>query len=134
MFFTVINNNTSTYRGANMQKYAYRKHPESKTFLSGLINQTTVPGTRILCSGWWGAARHFNYFGEIIQAIALAMPSAILANSLHGKLFPFIYPLYYLLLFIPRQIDDDSLCAAKYGAKWDEYKRLVPYRIIPGIY
>ena len=31
-------------------------------------NETT------LCSGFWGVARHLNYFGEIVQATALAIP------------------------------------------------------------
>jgi delta14-sterol reductase len=26
-----------------------------------------VPGTRLLCSGFWGLARHVNYCGEIVQ-------------------------------------------------------------------
>ena len=34
---------------------------------------------------------------------------------------------------MPRQLDDDARCAAKYGALWDEYCRRVPYRIIPWI-
>ena len=47
---------------------------------------------------------------------------------------PWLYPLYYVALLVPRQIDDDRRCAAKYGALWDEYRRRVPYRIIPFIY
>ena len=29
-----------------------------------------VPGTRLLCSGFWGLARHVNYCGEIVQVSA----------------------------------------------------------------
>jgi len=54
-------------RGANMQKFMYRTRPDDKTFLFGIVEQKVVPGSRILCSGWWGVSRHFNYFGEIIQ-------------------------------------------------------------------
>ena len=56
----------SLTRGANMQKYYFRTQPECKTFLFGLVEQRTLPGTHILVSGWWGVARHLNYFGEII--------------------------------------------------------------------
>ena len=62
-------------RGANMQKFCYKMWGEP-TFLCGLVRNETVPGTRILCSGWWGLARHVNYCGEIIQAIALALPAS----------------------------------------------------------
>lgn len=49
-------------------------------------------------------------------------------------LWPWLYPLYYVVLLFPRQIDDDKRCAAKYGALWQQYLTKVPYRIIPGIY
>ena len=49
-------------------------------------------------------------------------------------LAPWLYPLYYVLLLVPRQIDDDRRCALRYGALWDEYCRRVPYRIVPYVY
>jgi len=121
-------------RGANMQKFYYRINPNSKTFLFGLIKQETVPGTRILCSGWWGVARHFNYLGEILQGIALALPGFLLAKSYALMIIPMLYPIYYTILFITRQIDDDAVCQAKYGDKWTIYCKKVPSRIVPGIY
>jgi delta14-sterol reductase len=45
-----------------------------------------------------------------------------------------LYPLYYVVLLFPRQMADDKLCGAKYGALWNEYKKKVPYRIIPFVY
>ena len=48
--------------------------------------------------------------------------------------WPWLYPLYYVALLVPRQIDDDKRCAAKYGPVWAEYCRRVPFRIVPGIY
>ena len=135
-------------RGANMQKFYYRTQPQHKTFLFGLVPQKTVPGTSILCSGWWGVSRHFNYCGEIVQGVALALPGFLMVlyspslvdmtnfpfASFYFLLQPWLYPLYYLALFIPRQADDDEVCKRKYGQKWDEYTRLVPYRIFPGLY
>ena len=47
---------------------------------------------------------------------------------------PWLYPLYYVLLLVPRQLADDRRCAEKYGELWHEYERRVPKRIIPGIY
>lgn len=121
-------------RGANMQKYYFRINPTATTCFLGLIKQEALPGTRILISGYWGMARHMNYLGEIIQAVALALPGFLVAKSTADRLIPWLYPVYYVLLFVPRQFDDDAVCKLKYGEKWDEYVKRVPYRIIPGVW
>lgn len=121
-------------RGANMQKYKFRVYSEKRYFFYGLIIQKTIPNSRILCSGFWGVSRHINYFGEIIQAIALALPLYFIAQSRTTRLVSLLYPLYYILLFVSRQRDDDALCKAKYGKLWDEYERIVPSRIVPFFY
>ena len=120
-------------RGANMQKFYARTRPGDKHCLWGRIRQETIPDTRILCHGFWGLSRHVNYLGEIVQALALSIPGVLVG---HGMLryVPLLYPLYYVLLFVPRQYDDDVVCSLKYGDKWMEYKKRVPYRIIPGIW
>jgi delta14-sterol reductase len=117
-------------RGANMQKFACKQG--RKDFFFGLVAMETVPGSngRLLCSGFWGVSRHVNYLGEILQAVGLALPGYLAT----GSLVPWLYPLYYVALFIPRQIDDDAMCAAKYGAVWGEYVQRVPYRIVPYVY
>ncbi|MCB9754493.1 MAG: ergosterol biosynthesis protein [Myxococcales bacterium] len=116
-------------RGANMQKFWFKTQPERAAF--GVLVPETLEGDgrRLLVNGFWGVARHVNYLGEITMATALA-----LALGYPGALWPWLYPLYYVALLLPRQRDDDRRCAAKYGALWAEYERRVPYRIIPGIY
>lgn len=121
-------------RGANMQKYWAKTAPECDRVFCGLVEQRTVPGTRILCSGFWGASRHINYMGEILQAAATAIPATACGAPLGWTVLAWTYPLYYIALFVPRQIDDDRVCAAKYGAAWDEYVKLVPSRIVPGLW
>ena len=55
-------------RGANMQKYAFKRNPE-KDFLGWLPPKSFSHGERrVLCSGFWGVARHVNYLGEILMA------------------------------------------------------------------
>ena len=49
-------------------------------------------------------------------------------------MLPWLYPLYYVLLFVPRQIDDDKICVKKYGDPWIEYMEKVPYRICPYVW
>ena len=52
----------------------------------------------------------------------------------YGVWMVWLYPLYYVLLFLARERADERRCAAKYGDLWTEYVRLVPRRIIPWIY
>ena len=54
--------------------------------------------------------------------------------SLKDIIIALSYPMYYVLLFVPRQIDDDLVCSQKYGAEWDDYVKKVKYRIIPFVY
>lgn len=116
-------------RGANMQKFYFKTRPGKK--LLGIIPQEAVSDgeKQLLASGFWGLSRHVNYLGEILMATALA-----LALGYPAALGPWLYPLYYVALLVPRQIQDDRRCAAKYGALWAEYCRRVPYRIIPYLY
>lgn len=117
-------------RGSNLQKFDLKKNPNSKYFFNNLIEQKTLSGTKIIVSGFWGLARHVNYFGEIIQSLALSIPCWYLS----GSLVPFLYPMYYVALFVPRQFDDDAICRQKYGKKWEEYQKLVPYRMVPYVW
>jgi delta14-sterol reductase len=116
-------------RGANLQKFLFKTEPQKRLF--GLIapSALTGDGKQLLCSGFWGLSRHVNYLGEILMAVGLA-----LALGYPGDVFPWLYPLYYVALLVPRQHQDDRRCAEKYGALWAEYCRRVPYRIIPWVY
>eukprot|EP00966_Prymnesium_polylepis_P084070 1945941-Prymnesium_polylepis.1 len=94
-----------------------------------------VPGTRLLCGGFWGAARHINYLGELLQAIALALPGCLVASTALEAALPWAYPLYYVAILVPRQLDDDEQLRAKYGQEvFDAYVRAVPWRIVPGVW
>ncbi len=115
-------------RGANMQKYFFKIAPDRK-FL-WIKPEALSDGKRtLLANGYWGASRHINYLGEIIQAIAVA-----LACGYPGLWMVWLYPAYYIGLMFSRQADDDKVCRAKYGELWDQYTAKVKYKIIPYIY
>ena len=115
-------------RGANLQKYFYKKNPD-RSFL-GMKPQTITDGKKsLLVNGFWGISRHVNYSGEVLMATGI-----ILCSGYPGLIWPWLYPLYYVLLLTTRQWDDDKRCERKYGELWKTYKKRVPYRIIPGIY
>jgi delta14-sterol reductase len=116
-------------RGANLQKYAFKTAPERATFGPLPQRALTNGNHRVLVSGFWGLSRHINYLGELCMATGLA-----LSLGYPTALLPWLYPLYYVGLLVPRQLDDDRRCAQKYGPLWDEYRRAVPYRIVPWLY
>jgi protein-S-isoprenylcysteine O-methyltransferase Ste14 len=116
-------------RGANLQKFIFKTEPSRERF--GPLPQRALHAgeRRVLVGGFWGLSRHINYLGELLMAtgltLSLGYPSAI---------WPWLYPLYYVALLVPRQLDDDRRCAAKYGPLWDEYTRTVRWRIVPWLY
>ena len=115
-------------RGANLQKYFFKKDPQ-KSFL-GIKPETLTDGKKILLvNGFWGLSRHINYLGEILMATGI-----VLCVGHPTLIWPWLYPLYYIVLLFPRQIDDDKRCSEKYGPLWQQYLKRVPYRIIPYVY
>ena len=120
----------SISRGANLQKYTFKRWPNRK-FL-GLIEPEYIEAgdRKILCSGLWGVARHFNYMGEGFLSLSIALAFGYFTNPWAWTYFVFI-----VTLFISRQRFDERFCAEKYGAeKWAEYQARVKYRIFPGVY
>jgi delta14-sterol reductase len=116
-------------RGANLQKYWFKRFPD-RTFLGVFPPVAVTDGqSQLLVSGFWGLSRHVNYLGEVLMALGIAASLGHLDVP-----WPWLYPLYYVLLLVTRERDDDRRCAEKYGALWQEYRAAVPYRIIPGVY
>ncbi len=115
-------------RGANMQKFYFKTAPDQK-FLWITPDVLSDGDNSLLVNGFWGASRHINYLGEVIQAVAIA-----LAPGYFGIWMVWLYPIYYVALFLSRQADDDKVCRAKYGELWDEYTTKVKYRIVPRLY
>ena len=117
-------------RGASLQKYTFKRWPDRK-FLGMFEPEYIQAGDRrILCSGFWGAARHFNYMGEEMFALSIALIFGHFTN-----LWAWSYFLWIVGLFTFRQRFDEKNCLDKYGAeKWAEYQARVKYRMYPGVY
>lgn len=114
------------FRGANSQKDAFRRDP-SHPSVAHLRYMETARGSRLLTSGWWGAARKINYTGDWLMGLAWSLCC--------GGISPlaYFYPIYFGVLLIHRAMRDDHFCAVKYGEDWSRYKQKVPALFIPGI-
>ncbi len=82
----------------------------------------------LLASGWWGVARHFHYVPEIGLAAAWTLPAGF------SHFLPWFYVFFLTILLLDRAGRDDLRCAKKYGTHWDDYRRRVPRKVVPGLY
>ncbi|MCJ1432081.1 erg24, C-14 sterol reductase [Xylographa pallens] len=51
-----------------------------------------------------------------------------------GMAVTYFYVLYFAILLIHREMRDEEKCMRKYGTDWEEYRKKVPWRILPGVY
>jgi steroid 5-alpha reductase family enzyme len=115
------------FRLSNLEKNRFRANPNDPK-VAHLQYLTTESGSRLITSGWWGAARHINYLGDWLMGLAQSLACGIASPV------PFFFPLYFAILLIHRERRDDHKCALKYGRDWRKYCELVPYRIVPYVY
>jgi 7-dehydrocholesterol reductase len=81
----------------------------------------------LLASGFWGISSHFHYVPEILATFFWSCATGF------SYFMPFFYVIFLTILLTHRAFRDDVKCRNKYGAYWDEYRKKVPYKIIPGI-
>lgn len=149
------------FRSTNSQKNRFRTDPNHPS-VNDLTYIQTKRGTRLLTGGWWGRARHINYFGDWIQSLPFCLPTGLAGYIIvpagsglvgagvrtmldgrqvtqdgaapWGMLFTYLYSAYFGFLLVHRERRDDNNCAEKYGDDWVKYRKQVPWRIIPGVY
>ena len=117
------------------QRAAFRANPKIKIWgaedqyiRAKYRTEKGIKDSTLLYSGWWGMARHFHYVFEILASFFWSLP------ALFTHFMPYFYVVYLIILLTDRAHRDDARCGAKYGKYWDEYKKRVPYKIIPGLY
>ena len=114
------------FRSANKEKDRFRRNPNDEV-LKHLSFLQTKRGTKLLTSGWWGMARKINYTGDWMMSLSWCLTGGM------QSIVPYYYAIYFAILLIHRSIRDDHMCQSKYGDDWDTYKKIVPYKFIPGI-
>jgi 7-dehydrocholesterol reductase len=81
----------------------------------------------LLASGFWGISSHFHYVPEIFAALFWSCATGF------NYFMPFFYVIFLIALLTHRAFRDEAKCSKKYGEHWDEYRKIVPYKIIPGL-
>lgn len=147
------------FRASNSQKNRFRTNPDHPS-VRGMSYLQTKRGTRLLTAGWWGLSRHFNYFGDWMQSLPFCLATGLAGYVIlpagssdaaavtmldgrevvqdvakgWGMVYTYFYSAWFALLLIHRERRDDAACAEKYGEDWDKYKKIVKWRILPGVY
>jgi len=116
------------FRLSNIQKHRFRTNPARPVWGRPAEYIRTKSGALLLTSGWWGIARHLNYFGDLLMGLAWCLPTGL------SRPVPYFYIVYFCILLLHRERRDYHMCERKYGADWEAYCRKVPWRIIPGVY
>jgi protein-S-isoprenylcysteine O-methyltransferase Ste14 len=116
------------FRGANLQKHNFRRNAGERIWGKPAEYIQTARGPQLLTSGWWGIARHANYLGDLLMALAWCLLAGF-ASPL-----PYFYFVYFTMLLVHRAWRDNIACKEKYGTDWDAYCRKVPWQILPGVY
>jgi 7-dehydrocholesterol reductase len=81
----------------------------------------------IFClSGWWGFSRHFHYIPELLSCFMWS----VVAGDISQHWIAYVYFIYLSMLLLHRIFRDEEKCALKYGPCYEEYIKLVPYRLI----
>lgn len=116
------------FRSVNIQKHRFRSNPEGLIWGKKPEFIRTKRGTQLLTSGWWGVARHLNYTGDLMMALAWCLVCGF------DNLLPYFYIIYFTILLVHREWRDNAMCRERYGEDWDAYCKRVRWRMIPGIY
>jgi 7-dehydrocholesterol reductase len=120
------------FRECNGQMLVWGKKP---TFVEAKYTvwengEAKTRNSLLLASGFWGVTRHLHYVFELMAAYSWGL----LANPGVNGILALFYPIFLTILLFDRAKRDDEKCSKKYGEYYVEYKKLVPYKIIPGIF
>lgn len=122
------------FRASKGQCKVWGSKPRYITAKYMIVDPKTGTATQktslLLASGFWGMARHFQYFFELTAAYSWCF----LANPMQNGVMVMFYALFLTGLLVDRSKRDTEKCQLKYGKYYNEYCELVPYKIVPGIY
>ncbi|KAK8489703.1 hypothetical protein V6N13_093070 [Hibiscus sabdariffa] len=112
------------YRGANNQKHQFKLNPKAPIW----GKPPMVIGGKLLASGYWGLARHYNYLADYLLSLSFSLVCGF------SSPIPYLYPVCLIVFFVSRERRDEARCAEKYKEIWADYCKVVPWRIVPYLY
>ncbi|XP_075044546.1 7-dehydrocholesterol reductase [Mixophyes fleayi] len=125
--FRMTNHQKDLFRRTNGNCEIWGKKPK---YIE--CSYTSVDGKRhsskLMISGFWGVARHFNYTGDLMGSLSYCLACGF------QHLLPYFYIIYMTMLLVHRCIRDEHRCSSKYGKDWKYYMDAVPYRLLPGVF
>lgn len=83
----------------------------------------------LLTSGYWGLARHFNYFTDLCMCFAWGLSSGTFMTAI----MPWTYFFFMIILLVHRAHRDERRLLTKYGKDYLKYCDAVPYNVLPGV-
>ncbi|EFY85396.1 Delta(14)-sterol reductase [Metarhizium acridum] len=152
------------FRSANSQKNTFRTNPSDPSVAHLEYIETKTGSKLLISGWWgiarhinylgdwiqsWPYSLPTGLAGyQILAAGAGAAGAAgqgayimkdgreVIQGNARGWAIPitYFYIVYFAVLLIHRERRDDEKCHRKYGEDWDKYKKIVRWRIIPGIY
>jgi 7-dehydrocholesterol reductase len=85
----------------------------------------------LLTCGWHGlGVRHFHYAPDILLLVLYCAP----AGGVLEVPLAWTYAFYLTGLLLDRCARIDARCHAKYGAAWERYVKIVPWKLVPGVW
>lgn len=121
--FRMINN----YRVLSRKLLEKGTHCERE--ISGVLVKSKIDQreTYLITSGPYAYSRHPNYLADLCWCFCLCLTGQ--------TLFSFLFFAFLVILLCNRCLRDEKRCSLKYGSeKWNEYCKIVPYRIIKGVF
>ncbi|EAN95037.1 putative sterol C-24 reductase [Trypanosoma cruzi] len=93
-------------------------------------NPRTLKSERgeLFVDGWYRYGRKLHYTADLVMAFLWG------ASCGFDSFIPFFYFFFFISHLLDRERRDDHRCRRKYGELWERYLKLVPYKLIPGIY
>ncbi|KAI9175746.1 hypothetical protein H9P43_006110 [Blastocladiella emersonii ATCC 22665] len=125
--FRAVNHQKDLVRRTNGQCTIWGKPPtmlRPKYTTSDGVEHESI----LLTSGFWGLSRHCNYLGDLLLSSAMCLACGF------EHLTPYFYIIFMTILLVGRIYRDDARCRGKYGKHWEEYCRIVPYKLVPYVW
>ncbi|KAG6900831.1 hypothetical protein C0993_000150 [Termitomyces sp. T159_Od127] len=99
---------------SELQRKRFKKDPKNKG--------------KNYAGGLFSLARHINYTGHVLMRGGYALAAG-------GWIWSGFTTAFFVRDFVTRAIPClDKYCQEQYAESWNEYKRTVPYKLIPGVY